>query len=185
MTKESSITGDDWKRSLAAARVRRKGTNKRIFINMISQPLKLTDGKMVPCEPSDATHLKFVVPGPVGQLCLPVMIGGTRAGTNNWTWNGSVDAPTLRPSVLTWNEREGLRCHSWINDGHAQFLDDTTHDLRGKTVPLREIVCDHEWEPVDDSFDHEYGTERIVFERCELCGATREHEPYDGPEGDM
>lgn len=30
MTKESSITGDDWKRSLAAARVRRKGTDKRL-----------------------------------------------------------------------------------------------------------------------------------------------------------
>lgn len=106
----------------------------RLF--MISQPLKWDGAQMLECAPAEATHLKFVVPGPVGQLCLPVMIGGTRAGTNNWTWNGSVEAPTLRPSVLTSNEREGLRCHSWINDGHAQFLDDTTHELRGQTVPL-------------------------------------------------
>lgn len=33
------------------------------------------------------------------------------------------------------------------------------------------MECDHEWEVVDDSFDHEYGCERIVFERCRLCDA--------------
>ena len=103
---------------------------------MISQPLKWENNCFTPCSPSEATHLKFVVPGPVGQLLLPVMIGGTRAGTNNWTWNGSVESPTLRPSVLTWNERLGLRCHSWINDGRAQFLDDTSHEFKGQTVPL-------------------------------------------------
>jgi hypothetical protein len=32
----------------------------------------------------------------------------------------------------------------------------------------------HEWEVVDDSFDHEFGTEKMVYERCELCGATRD-----------
>lgn len=33
--------------------------------------------------------------------------------------------------------------------------------------------CDHEWECVDDSFDHENGCEQIVFQRCELCGEER------------
>ena len=37
--------------------------------------------------------------------------------------------------------------------------------------------CDHDWEVVDDSFDHEYGCERIVFERCALCDEERPHEP--------
>lgn len=37
--------------------------------------------------------------------------------------------------------------------------------------------CDHEWEVVDDSFDHEYGCEQIVFLRCELCGAETEYDP--------
>jgi hypothetical protein len=34
---------------------------------------------------------------------------------------------------------------------------------------------DHEWELVDDSYDHEYGTEKIVFERCSACGLTRDY----------
>lgn len=103
---------------------------------MISQPLKYSDNKFGPCIPEEATHLKFRMPGPVGQLVLPIMIGGTRTGTNNWTWNGDIDKPTLRPSVLTSNDRLGLRCHTWINDGMAVFLDDTTHELRGQTINL-------------------------------------------------
>lgn len=37
--------------------------------------------------------------------------------------------------------------------------------------------CDHEWEVIDDSFDHEYGTEQIVFQRCVLCDAEQDYEP--------
>jgi len=37
--------------------------------------------------------------------------------------------------------------------------------------------CDHEWSVVNESFDHEYGTEIIVFERCDNCDAIREHDP--------
>ena len=36
--------------------------------------------------------------------------------------------------------------------------------------------CDHDWELVDDSFDHEYGTEQIGYYRCALCD---EEKPYD------
>lgn len=36
--------------------------------------------------------------------------------------------------------------------------------------------CDHDWKLVDDSFDHEYGTEQIVFYRCELCDEEREYD---------
>lgn len=104
---------------------------------MKCQPLKFTSTGFEPCEAKDATHLRFRMPGPSGELHLPVMIGGTRAGTNNWTWSGSVEAPTLRPSVLS--EGNGWRCHSWINDGRAQFLDDCSHELRGQTVDLLEI----------------------------------------------
>lgn len=39
------------------------------------------------------------------------------------------------------------------------------------------MECDHDWEVVDDSFDHEYGCERIVFERCRLCDAEQEYDP--------
>ena len=42
--------------------------------------------------------------------------------------------------------------------------------------------CDHEWEEVDDSFDHEYGTEQIHFRRCVKCGEETEVDRHDdGP----
>jgi hypothetical protein len=40
-------------------------------------------------------------------------------------------------------------------------------------------VCDHDWDFVDESFDHEYGTERVHFWRCKLCDAEREMEYSD------
>lgn len=150
---------------------------------MKAQPCNLIPGKgYVPCDAAEATHLTLNIPGPTGELTLPVQQKGTREGTGNWTWNGDTEKPTLRPSVLTTGH--DFRCHSWINDGQAQFLDDCSHPMRGQTVALLDVECDHDWKVVDDSFDHEYGTERIVFERCELCGAQREHEPYEGPEAD-
>lgn len=39
--------------------------------------------------------------------------------------------------------------------------------------------CDHEWEVIDDSFDHAFGTERVIYDRCKLCEATREHDSRD------
>jgi hypothetical protein len=101
-----------------------------------------TDSTFTPCEPAVATHLKFRLPGPVGQLLLPVMIGGSRKGTGNWTWNGDVDKPTLKPSIKTTTHGEGgveIVCHVWLNDGMVQFLDDCTHELRGQTVGLMEL----------------------------------------------
>ncbi len=38
-------------------------------------------------------------------------------------------------------------------------------------------ACDHEWEVVDDSFDHEHGREVIVFRRCLLCDEESEYDP--------
>lgn len=38
---------------------------------------------------------------------------------------------------------------------------------------------DHEWEFQQDSFDHEYGTERVHYWRCATCDETREMEPGD------
>lgn len=54
-----------------------------------------------------------------------------------WQWNGSLDRPTLQPSVHVIG-----RCHSWINDGKIQFLSDCTHKLAGQTVPLPAHILD-------------------------------------------
>lgn len=130
-------------------------------------PLALVDGAAKQVEPALATHLKIQMPGPVGPLVLPVQIKGTREGTGNWTWNGDIEKPTLKPSVLTsaghfapgfkpeehscwctYNKARPdqapaftcYRCHVWVNDGNVQFLDDTTHELRNQTVPLLDPV---------------------------------------------
>lgn len=58
-----------------------------------------------------------------------------------WTWNGSVDNPTLTPSILATTpfppEDGGPHvCHHFLREGRLEFLQDSTHDLAGKTVDL-------------------------------------------------
>lgn len=77
-------------------------------------------------------------------------------GGGGWTWDGNVERPTFSPSVLVTGVRritdeeyerlragekiepEPERCHSFVRDGHIQFLGDCTHKLAGQTVPLPE-----------------------------------------------
>lgn len=101
---------------------------------MKAKPLKWTGKSFDPCTPTEATHVKFVMPGPIGQLMLPVK------PPHGWEWNGSTDAPTLRPSILSTLDHKKLRCHSYMTDGMVQFLDDTSHELKGQTVPLLEVT---------------------------------------------
>ncbi|WP_437884636.1 DUF6527 family protein [Pseudomonas sp. LRF_L74] len=71
-----------------------------------------------------------------------------------WQFNGSLDKPTLTPSILakgvervTEKEHAILMaggtvtprpfvCHSFVTDGRIQFLSDCTHALAGQTVDL-------------------------------------------------
>ena len=112
---------------------------------MKAKPLRLVYGEGYEDAPIDeATHVALNFPGPVGVLHLPVILKGTREGTGCWTWNGDVDKPTLRPSVLTTgykrlSDGKPIRSHTWVNDGQAQFLDDCSHELRGQTLDMLEI----------------------------------------------
>lgn len=72
----------------------------------------------------------------------------------NWTFDGNVDAPTFAPSIkVSYRHPKGYSnekpaplgysgeyvediCHSFVRAGQIQFLDDCTHTLAGKTVPL-------------------------------------------------
>jgi hypothetical protein len=79
-----------------------------------------------------------------------------------WEWNGSMDKPTVSPSILVqWTRYEPpattpeivekIRlgeiiqtpvkkvCHSFVRDGAIQFLNDCTHHLAGQTVPLESV----------------------------------------------
>lgn len=120
----------------------------------------------VRCAVVEATHVKLHLPGPAGQIVLPVVLRGKRDGTGCWSWNGDTDSPTLKPSVLIssgckvagfdkandwcWCKYNAehpeekphfhcYRCHTWINDGKAQFLGDCTHEHANKTLDLLEI----------------------------------------------
>lgn len=53
-----------------------------------------------------------------------------------WTWNGSLEAPTVSPSLLIAQEDPKARCHLFLRDGMIEFLSDCHHELAGKTVPI-------------------------------------------------
>lgn len=59
-----------------------------------------------------------------------------------WDWDGSVDRPTFQPSLLLrWEEGQARTpqcCHFFVRGGQIQYLDDCTHALAGKTVPIPE-----------------------------------------------
>lgn len=134
------------------------------------------DGKAyVPCLPADVTHLAFQTPLFSGQSSyhmLRVILKGNRDearqkfNTPVWTWNGSIDKPTLRPSVLSRSghfinpsfdatkdecwcsynrdhpDDQHFCCyldHTWITDGQVKFLDDCSHELKGQTLDLLDV----------------------------------------------
>ena len=79
-------------------------------------PVKIVQGEgYVPTSVEEATHLTIHIPGPSGKITFPVIRKGTREGTGCWSWNGSTDAPTLRPSVLI--------------KGHTVSFDDSGKDI--------------------------------------------------------
>lgn len=64
------------------------------------------------------------------------------SGPRAWSFNGNLDKPTFRPSILA-REYDGDNvvriCHSFVTDGNIQFLGDCTHELAGKTVEIPEV----------------------------------------------
>ncbi|KAA3526137.1 ammonia monooxygenase [Agrobacterium vitis] len=75
---------------------------------------------------------------------------GDVIGGPSWSFNGNVDLPTFRPSILVnWsvpsdvpeefddeNKDQKRVCHSFVTDGRIEFLGDCTHSLAGQTVDL-------------------------------------------------
>jgi len=62
-------------------------------------------------------------------------------GDHAWGWNGSLESPTLTPSVLINVGRSNPTahlCHIFMRDGKIQFLADCTHHLAGQTVNMEE-----------------------------------------------
>lgn len=54
-----------------------------------------------------------------------------------WTWNGSLEAPTLAPSLRVRHGLDGAECcHLTVTDGVAYFYGDSTHGKRDQSLPL-------------------------------------------------
>lgn len=133
---------------------------------MNAKPVILDNMAYIQVDPVKATHVKIKLPGPTGDMLLPVIINGPREETGKWSWNGDTEKPTLKPRLLvrsghhapSFDPKKGgcwctyykenpndtpvfhcFICHSWINDGRVQFLPDSTHELRGKTVDLLDV----------------------------------------------
>jgi len=58
-----------------------------------------------------------------------------------WEFNGDVDKPTFSPSILVRHHEWTVEkvCHSFVRDGKIEFLNDCTHELAGKTVPMEDF----------------------------------------------
>jgi hypothetical protein len=54
----------------------------------------------------------------------------------SWDWNGSLDAPTISPSLLVFKDVPESRCHSFVRGGNIEFLRDCAHRLAGQTVEI-------------------------------------------------
>lgn len=47
-----------------------------------------------------------------------------------WTFNGDMDKPTVRASILVRQQRAGREvCHSFITDGRIEYLSDCSHPM--------------------------------------------------------
>jgi hypothetical protein len=104
--------------------------------------------------------VSFACPGCGDRHYIPV-----EGDSAKWVWNGSLDMPTLTPSIdvksghygSTWKQGDSCwctynaahperpssftcyRCHSIITDGKISFCTDSTHALAGQVVDLPEI----------------------------------------------
>ena len=74
----------------------------------------------------------FVCPGCGQGHAFEVRKDGTK-----WTLNGSVEYPTVTPSLMVTMERGD--CHFFIREGRIEYQPDCFHDMRGKTVDLPDM----------------------------------------------
>ncbi len=105
-------------------------------------------------------HYAFHCPG--CECAHAVAVNGSRMDNGaGWQWNGSLNSPTLAPSIRCQTETfselgkrqyddwlnsgdvpppkfdsQHFVCHIFVREGMIQFLTDCTHKLAGKTVPI-------------------------------------------------
>lgn len=91
--------------------------------------------------------------GPRGGRVLVFLCPGCKCGhpyevdcaDKGWTWNGSMEAPTFKPSLLVNEHTPERRCHLFVTDGKIQFLPDCYHELKGQTIEMQDFDDDLEY----------------------------------------
>lgn len=84
--------------------------------------------------------------------------------------------------VCVVNKRTGgdLMCDSCrSSESNRRYLFGNLEAEEERAKLEAQSLCDHEWKPVDDSFDHEYGCEQIHYWRCDKCELTKPREAAD------
>ena len=84
----------------------------------------------------EENYVAWQCPGCEESHAVPV--NGHRSG-RGWQWNGSLDSPTLAPSILVnvgGSNPTVQICHTFIRDGKIEFLADCTHKLAGQMVDV-------------------------------------------------
>lgn len=59
-----------------------------------------------------------------------------------WLWNGSIESPTLSPSILNNPGKEVAYmelCHHHITDGKIVFSSDCSHEFAGQTLEVEDL----------------------------------------------
>ena len=65
-----------------------------------------------------------------------------------WSWNKSIDVPTLHPSVRHYTTHpetkvETTICHYHLKAGVIEYCGDCQHDFKGQKIPLQDIPDDY------------------------------------------
>lgn len=55
-----------------------------------------------------------------------------------WTFNGNMEKPTFRASLLCNPDHPPTRCHLFVTDGVIEYCGDCHHSLAGQKVPMVE-----------------------------------------------
>lgn len=106
---------------------------------MTCRPLKRAGKEFIECGVDDAEYVEFLVPSDIFEYRRLKI--GEKPGKDIWSWNGNIDEPTFRPSVLSTASWAGkpFKCHSYITKGIVHFLNDCTHKYAGQYQKLRSV----------------------------------------------
>lgn len=100
-------------------------------------------------------HVRWLFYCPGCKTCHTFSTDGP--GRPNWSFNGSVEAPTFSPSLLVYTTRpkggdasqpEDERvtlCHLFVRGGKIEFCSDSPHALAGRTVDMVDIPEAMRW----------------------------------------